>query len=200
MRMIHDQLKQLRLIILMLIVCFSISSCMMGGIAVSGAQAVYDRHSIQKKLDDNFTSMQAYRAIYLKTDKYKNTNISIATYNDTVLITGQTPEVGQKNEITQLVKNLANERKVYNFAEIASPSSVLTRTSDTWITSKIKAKMIATNNIDPTKIKVVTENGTVFLMGIVPKEDADTAVDIAQNTSGVQSIVKIFSYLEIAKV
>src|SRR5690606_31879210 len=158
------------------------------------------RHSIQKKLDDNFTSMQAYRAIYLKTDKYKNTNISIATYNDTVLITGQTPEIGQKNEITQLVKNHANERKVYNFTEIASPSSVLTRTSDTWITSKIKAKMIATNNIDPTKIKVVTENGTVFLMGIVPKEDADTAVDIAQNTSGVQSIVKIFSYLEIAKV
>ncbi len=194
--MVYDQLKWLCLIVIVLIF---IPSCMMGGIAVSGAQAVYDRHSIQKKLDDNFTSMQAYRAIYLKTDKYKNTNISIATYNDTVIITGQTPEIEQKNEITQLVKNLVNERKIYNFVEIASPSSILTRASDTWITSKIKAKMIAANNIDPTKIKVVTENGTVFLMGIVPREDADIAVDIAQNTSGVQNIVKIFSYLEIAK-
>jgi len=194
------QQKWLCFLILALVTCMLVSSCMMGGIAVSGAQAVYDRHNIQKKFDDNFTSMQAYRAIYLKTDKYKNTNISVATYNDSVIITGQTPEIAQKNEITQLIKNLANDRKVYNFAEIASPSSFLTRASDTWITSKIKAKLIATNNIDPTKIKVVTENGTVFLMGIIPREDADTAVDIAQNTSGVQSVVKIFSYLEITKV
>lgn len=194
------KLRWLCFVTFILVTSAFISSCMMGGIAVSGAQAVYERHSIQKKLDDNYTSMQAYRAIYLDTDKYKNTHVSIATYNDSIIITGQTPELGQKKEITQLIKNIASDRKVYNFAEIASPSSVLTRASDTWITSKIKAKMIATNNIDPTKIKVVTENGTVFLMGIVPREDADTAVDIAQNTSGVQSIVKIFSYLEIAKV
>lgn len=173
---------------------------MMGGIAVSGAQAVYDRHNIQKKLDDNYTTMQAYRAIYLKTDKYQNTHVAIATYNNSVIITGQTPESGQKEEITQLVQNLAGERKVYNFSEIASPSSLITRASDTWITSKIKFKLIATNNIDPTKIKVVTENGTVFLMGVIPKADAETAVDIAQHTSGVQGVVKIFSYLEIAKV
>jgi osmotically-inducible protein OsmY len=191
-------LQCLCFVILLFVTCAFVSSCMMGGIAVSGAQAVYDRHSIQKKLDDNYTSMQAYRAIYLETDKYKNTNVSIATYNNSIIITGQTPELGQKKEITQIVKNIASNRKIYNFAEIASPSSVLTRASDTWITSKIKAKMIATNNIDPTKIKVVTENGTVFLMGIVLREDADIAVDIAQNTSGVQSIVKIFSYLEIA--
>lgn len=190
---------KLRWLCFILITCIFISSCMMGGIAVSGAQAVYDRHNIQKKLDDNYTSMQAYRAIYLNTDKYKNTHVSIATYNDAIIITGQTPEVEQKDEITLLVKNFAENRKVYNFAEIASPSSVITRASDSWITSKIKLKLIATNNIDPTKIKVVTENGTVFLMGMVLKEDADTAVDIAQNTSGVQSVVKIFSYLEIAK-
>jgi len=193
------QIKWLCFTIFIGITCIFVSSCMMGGIAVSGAQAVYDRHNIQKKFDDNYTTMQAYRAIYLQTDKYKNTHISIATYNDSVIITGQTPEVGQKNEITQLVKNLAENRKVYDFTEIASPSSAITRASDTWITSKIKVKLIATNNIDPSKIKVVTENGTVFLMGIIPKEDAETAVDIAQNTSGVQSVVKIFSYLEIAK-
>lgn len=172
---------------------------MIGGIAISSAQAVYDRNNIQKKLDDNYTTMQAYREIYLKTDEYKDTHVAISTFNDSIIITGQTPQLQQKQQITHLVKNLAGEKKVYNFAELASPSSALTRASDTWITSKIKAKLIATNNIDPSKIKVVTENGTVFLMGIVPREDAETAIDIAQNTSGVQSVVKIFSYLEITK-
>src|SRR5580704_3205166 len=103
--MVYDQLKWLCLIVIVLIF---IPSCMMGGIAVSGAQAVYDRHSIQKKLDDNYTSMQAYRAIYLETDKYKNTNVSIATYNNPNIITAQTPKLGQKKEITQIVKNIAS--------------------------------------------------------------------------------------------
>lgn len=197
--MARYQLKWLCFAMLIVTTSMVISSCMMGSIAVSGAQAVYDRHNIKKKFDDNYTTMQAYRAIYLETDDYKDTHIAIATFNDAVIITGQAPQLQQKREITHLVKNLAGERKVYNFSEIASPSSALTRTSDTWITSKIKAKLIATNDIDPSKIKVVTENGTVFLMGIVPRADAETAVDIAQNTSGVQSIVKIFSYLEIIK-
>lgn len=172
---------------------------MMGSIAVSGAQAIYDRDNIQKKLDDHYTSLQAYRAIS-QTKEFEDSHVSVAAFNDSVVITGQVPDADQKNEITRIVKNVANDRQVYNFTEVASPCSALTRASDTWITSKIKAKLIATNGIDPSKIKVITENGTVFLMGIVPREDANTAVDIAQTTSGVQSVVKIFSYLEISKV
>ncbi|MDA8561556.1 BON domain-containing protein [Gammaproteobacteria bacterium] len=186
--------------IIIFILCISlIPSCMMGGIAVSGAQAIYDRKNIQKKLDDNYTTLQAYREIYFKTNEFQNTHISIATFNDSLIITGQIPEATQKEKITKIVKNLSSDREVFNFTEIATPSSTLTRASDTWITSKIKAKLIAANNIDPSKIKVLTENGTVFLMGITKKNEATKAIEITKNTSGVQGIVKVFSYIEIIK-
>lgn len=184
---------------LLFIINIALSSCMLGSAAVTGAQAVYNRHNIEKKLDDNYTTMQAYRAIYLDTHMYKNTNISIATFNDSILITGQVPNPKHKKEIKALVKNISGKRTVYDFTETVNPSSTLTRASDSWITSKIKAQLIALNEVDPSQIKVVTENGTVFLMGIISHEQAEIAVDIAKDTSGVQNVVKIFSYLTVNK-
>lgn len=176
-----------------------VSSCMMSSVAITGAQTVYDRHNLKKKIDDNYTTLQSYKAIYLDNEKYADTNISISTFNDTVLITGQAPKTEQKLEIENLIKPFSGGRKIYNFTEIASPSSQLTRASDSWITSKIKAKLIAVNEIDPTKIKVLTENGTVFLIGIVPRDQANIAVDIAKSTDGVQNVIKMFSYITISK-
>lgn len=183
-------------IILLFSICSALTACMYSA-AVSGAQAVYDRHSIQHKWDDSYTSIKAYRSIYHKTDEFKDTHVAVATYNNTVLVVGQVPNPNQKDAITALIQPLAGERKVYNFVEVASPSSQLIRVSDSWITAKIKSKMVAVNDVDPTKIKVVTENGTVYLMGTVPHEEADSAVHIAQTTAGVQKVVKVFSYVTI---
>lgn len=186
----------LRLVILvffmqMLIACTNV--------AMTGASAVYNRHGIEKNVHDQYLTMQAFKCLKVKSDDFKNANIAIATFHDEMLLAGQVPEAWQKEKADAMVKKIPGVRTVYNQIQIENPSSSLTRMSDAWITAKIKAKMLASDDIDASQIKVVTENGTVYLMGTLLPEEADTVVDIARTTSGVASVVKVFSYIKITK-
>jgi osmotically-inducible protein OsmY len=106
----------------------------------------------------------------------------------------------QRVQIENIVKKIPGVREIHDVVTLSTPSSALTRVSDTWITTKVKTKLIAMDDVDPSQIKVVTENGVVYLMGIVMPEQADIAVDLARTTQGVQSVVKVFSYIRISKV
>ena len=167
--------------------------------ATSGAQAVYSRRSIQTNVNDQYTTMKIFQALNYKTKEFKNANISIATYNNEVLLAGQVPEAWQKVKAEQIVKKIPDIGRVYNLLMVGSPSSTITKISDAWITTKVKTKLIASNDVDASQIKVVTENGMVYLMGIIKPEEADAAIEIASNTDGVQGVVKVFSYIQISK-
>jgi len=174
-----------------------LQGCM--NVATTSAEAVYNRHSIEKNLKDQYLTYQAYRAIYFDNDMFKNANITVSTYNREVLLAGQAPHEWQKRKAHTLVSNIPDIKHLYNLIEVQSPSSSLTRISDAWITTKVKAKLLASNEVDASKVKVITENGRVFLMGIVLPEQADAAVDLAGNTEGVLSVVRVFSYMKISK-
>lgn len=183
---------------LLILLAMSLSSCM--NIATTGAQAIYNRRSLEKTWNDQYITMQANQALNYKTNQFKDANISISTYNNEVLLAGQVPEAWQKVKAEQIVKAIPDVKEVYNSITVAGPTSPLTRISDAWLTTKVKGKLIASNDVDATQIKVVTENGTVYLMGIVPPEEAVAAMDIANETEGVQKVVKLFSYMRISKV
>lgn len=168
--------------------------------AFTGAQAVYGRHGIQSTLNDQTISMKAERAIYLDTTRFQDTNVSVSCFNGIVLIAGQVENNNQRREIEAIIQKIPGVKEIHDATTLSSPSSALTRVSDTWITTKVKAKLIAMNDIDPGQIKVITENGMVYLMGIVPPEEAEMAVDLARTTEGVQGVVKVFSYIHISKV
>lgn len=184
-------------LILIIIAALTLQGCI--DAAVTGAQVAYNHDHIKKSLDDQYITTQAYRKVLRDTHRFDDANISIATFNKDVLITGQIPSASEKEDVTKIVNEIPNVKKVYNLAQIGVPSSAITRVSDSWITAKIKSRLIATEDIEPDKIKVVTENGTVYLMGIVMADQADTAVDIARSTDGVQSVVKILTYLRASK-
>ena len=189
----------LRLFFVLGISCI-ISSCTTGiTVATTGAQAVYDRHTLKQKMTDNYITMQAYRKIYTDTHRYDGTNIAVATFHNEVLLTGEASQINQIREVEQIVKDIPNVNEVHNHLSVAGVSSTLTSASDSWITAKIKAKLIAIDEVDPSQIKVVTENGTVYLMGIVFPEQAETAAEVAAETAGVQEVIKHFSYLRISK-
>jgi osmotically-inducible protein OsmY len=76
------------------------------------------------------------------------------------------------------------------------PSSILARNNDAWLTTKIKTQMLTDNSIPASRIKVVTENGIVYLLGLVTKQEADQATNLVQGVSGVQKIVKLFEYID----
>lgn len=168
-------------------------------VAMTGVSAVYNRHGIQKNIHDHYLTMQAFKALKVKSDDFNNANIAIATFHDEMLLAGQAPYAWQKEKAAEIVRRIPGTRVVYNQIQIGSPSSSLTRLSDAWITSKIKTKLIASEDIESQEVKVVTENGIVYLMGTLLPKDADVIVDIARTTSGVKSVVKIFSYINITK-
>ena len=159
---------------------------------------IYNHHSL-KNFNDQYTTMRIYQALNYKTNQFKDANISIATMDGEVLLAGQVPMAWQKEKAEAIVRELPDIKQVYNLVTVASPSSALTKISDAWITTKVKAKLIAADDVDATKVKVVTENGNVYLMGIIKPDEADAAVELAGNTEGVQSVVKIFSYVTISK-
>lgn len=184
-------------IIVMLMAASCLQACM--NVATSGASMVYNRKSIEKNLKDHYLTLQAYRALYYNTDRFSDANISISTYHQDILLAGQAPKAWQKTEAETLIRKIPDVDRIYNLISINSPSSSLTRISDGWITTKIKAKLLASDETDGSQIKVVTENGTVFLMGTLLPEHADAAVELARNTDGVQRVVRVFSYMKISR-
>lgn len=168
-------------------------------VAMSSAQVVVNRHSLQKNLNDQYLTMQAFKAIEIRDTRFRNAHVVIATFNGEMLLTGQVPEPWQKTTAEEIVKRQTGVNTVYNFIAVGDPSSTLTRMSDAWLTTKIKAKFAASDDLESNQIKVLTENGTVYLMGIIPPAEAEAAVDIARHTQGVTSVVKIFSYIHISK-
>ncbi len=168
-------------------------------VAVTGAQATYSRHTLTSTLHDQYLTMQVDRALHWYTEEFKDCNISVSTLNNVVVVVGQVTSQKLHDDINGIVKRVPEVDEFYNLTTINGPVSAMTQMSDSWITTKIKSQLIAENEIDPSQIKVITEDGTVYLIGIITPEQAEIAADLARNTDGVQKVVKIFSYIHISK-
>lgn len=168
-------------------------------IAITGAQVIYNRRTLEKNFKDQYITREVYQALYQHSEDFRNTNIVIATYHREVLLAGQAQTAWQRIRAGEIVKKISGVTAVYNLITLDSPSSTMTRMSDAWLTGKVKAKLIASDEVDATHIKVVTENGIVYLMGIVTPEEANEAAELARSTEGVRCVVKIFSYIRITK-
>ena len=108
---------------------------------------------------------------------------------------GQVPNQEMKNQAFKTIENLSGIRKIHNQLRIGSNIGITTQTHDSWLTSKVKAQLLAAENISSNNIKVVTENAEVYLMGLVSDAEANQAVNIARNISGVERVIKVFEYL-----
>ena len=162
--------------------------------AATGVSLVHDRRTTGAVIDDQGVEFKAALAIFNNKDIYEQSHINVTSYNGIILITGETLTEQLKQQVYDLVRVIPKVRTIHNELIIAAPSSLPSRSSDAWITSKVKAKITSDRQIDPFYIKVVTEHGIVYLMGIVNQSESDRAVSIASNSAGVQRVVKIFEY------
>lgn len=121
-------------------------------------------------------------------------NVSATSFNRLVLLTGEAPNETLKNEIGAVAKAVESVRDVVNDIQIAAPSSYGARSNDAYITSKVKARLLDAKTVTPNHIKVVTESGTVYLMGLVTQDEGKDAAEFASTTSGVRKVVKVFEY------
>lgn len=145
--------------------------------------------------DDNIET-KATVNIHAENEAYDDAHLVLVSYNGFVLLSGQVNDEVLKAEATKVVRKIKGVRRIYNELEIGPPSSVITRTRDTWITTNIKSRLLGSSDIQGTRVKVVTENGVVYLMGLVTQKEAEHISDLAASVSGVQRVVRLFELVD----
>jgi osmotically-inducible protein OsmY len=174
---------------------FACAAVVVGGAATTGT-AVVDRRTTGTLVEDQTIEIKADQAIRTDVELNEQAHMNITSYNTVVLITGETPTDAMRQRTMQLVKAVDKVTHVYNELTIAAPSSVVSRSSDSYITAKVKTQMFADDEISGILFKVVTEKGVVYLMGIVSHAEAEKGTEIARQTGGVQKVVKLFQYTD----
>jgi len=136
------------------------------------------------------------RAANRITEKYGDkVHVNVTSFNRMVLLTGEVPNEAAKGDVEKIASSVPNVKSISNELAIAGPSSFGGRSNDSYITSKVKARFVDANKFAANHVKVVTEAGVVFLIGMVTQAEANAAVEIARTTGGVQKVVRVFEII-----
>jgi osmotically-inducible protein OsmY len=128
-------------------------------------------------------------------DTLKDANVDIVSFNGSVLLVGEVPDEQAKRLAGETASKIRQVKKVYNELRVAGATSWLSRSNDLWITTKVSTQMTMDPDFPSSRVKVVTENGVVYLLGLVNETEAAHAIDLVQQIYGVERIVKLFEYI-----
>ena len=187
----------MRLMMVMLLVaaatllqgCFPLAAVGVGATAV----VLTDRRSPGFYIEDESIEWKIRVQVI---EGFKDAHINATSYNLAVLLTGQVPTEDAKKAIEAAARSNPGVKNVTNEITVGGNSSLASRSSDSLVTTSVKARLINNGKVSPSHVKVVTESGVVYLMGIVTREEADAAAEIARTTSGVTRVVKVFDYVD----
>lgn len=172
--------------------CFPIVAAGIG----AGALISSDRRTAGSILEDENIENKALKQI---SAQYKDAvHVNVTSFNRRVLITGQVSNEKTRTDIEQIVSSLTNVKAINNELQISPSLADLSwRSNDSLITSNVKMRFLNNSRgFQPEHVKVITENSTVFLMGLVYHKEAEAAADIASGSRGVERVVKVFEYLD----
>ena len=172
-----------------------------GGAALTGAMVVGDRRSSGAQLDDQGIELRA--ANRLRDQMGSRARISVTSYNRRALLTGEVANTRDKELAETIVKQVDNVTIVHNELDVANSPTFTEKAEDSLLTGKVKASLLDTKQVSTNAFKVVTERGTVFLMGRVTQREADIATQVARTTKGVQRVVRVLEIIteeELARI
>ncbi|AKP74580.2 outer membrane lipoprotein [Piscirickettsia salmonis] len=169
--------------------------------AASGAYVAHNRNSPSGVWNDVNLAYDARQQMIKKMPQLEQGRaynyINFTAYNGALLITGQVANQAYKDQITRITLAV-KPRVVYNQLTLSAPQSTSQAIQDSWITTKVKTRMVG--KVDPTRVKVVTQNGIVYLLGIITPFEAAAATQVARTTDGVRKVVKVFDYIKQQKL
>ena len=160
----------------------------------SAALMVDDRRTTGIYIEDESIENKAL----LRVDQKHSTNVhlNVTSFNRVVLLTGEAPTAEVRADIERIVRGIENVRNVQNEMAVAQPTTLMLRSNDTVLTSKIKARFVDANKFRANHVKVVTENSVVYLMGMVKRQEAQDSTEIARLTGGVHRVVRVFEFID----
>ncbi|HGJ5873666.1 MULTISPECIES: division/outer membrane stress-associated lipid-binding lipoprotein [Arsenophonus] len=190
----------MRLFPLITIICSTLllQGCL--GAAVIGSAAVAtksatDPRSVGRQVDDGTLEARVSAAINKDQDITRNARIITTAYEGKILLTGQAPDLALAERAKQIATKVEGVEAVYNEIRQAMPVDLGTASKDTWITTKIKSQILTSDSVKSSTVKVITEAGEVFLLGILTQQEGAAAAKIASETDGVKRVTTAFTYL-----
>lgn len=171
------------------------------GSAAMGTMVAVDRRTSATQLEDETIELRAGNRLGEVLGSLAH--ISVTSYNRQVLLTGEVPDAASKQLAEQTVTKVDNVRSVVNELVVMRASSLTQRGNDVYITGKVKATLVDAKDLTATAFKVVTERGTVYLMGRVTQREADRATERVRQVSGVSRLVRVFDIIseeELARI
>ena len=194
-------LSMLRNATLVSLATLSLGGCaalIVGGAAVGTALVATDRRTSGVQLEDQNIELKAVNRI--RDAVGERGHINATSYNRTVLLSGEVASEADRSAIEQSIAKIENVRSTVNELAVMGATSLTARSNDAVLTSKVKASYVDAKDLQSNAIKVVTERGTVFLMGRVTEREATRAADLARGISGVQKVVRVFEILTEAEL
>jgi len=162
------------------------------GVGAGALMSAEDRRTTGAQVEDEGIEFKISHRIG---ERYGDkVHVDVTSFDRSVLLTGEAPEEGIKADIEKIALAVPNVRSVTNEIQVAGVPSFPARANDGYLTSKVKGRFLDADKFNPLHVKVVSEAGVVYLLGIVTEQEAADAVEIARTTGGVRKVVKIFEY------
>ncbi len=190
-------IKKLGISILLVLSAWSISGCVpavfMAGTGAGGAM-VSDKRGMKTMIQDRDMANEALKRISANPQLKEGTHIAIAGFNHVLLMVGQASNNNLLATAYNTVRTVPNVKRIYNEVTIEPPTSMSVQANDSWITTKVKSALLMERGLASGQVKVVTENGVVYLLGIVTPGQSNLAANAASRVSDVKRVVKLFEY------
>jgi osmotically-inducible protein OsmY len=176
-----------------LLLVVPLSAVLLQGCAeMTTAGTAVDRRTVGTMVEDEGIELRATNRV---SERFGDkVHVNITSYNRSVLVTGEVPNTPTKVEIEKLVQAVPSVRGITNELQVIDATSVTSRATDTTITGKVKARLFDSGKLNALHVKVITEAGVVYLLGIVTEGEANAAAEVARTTGGVRKVVKVFDY------
>ena len=171
--------------------CFPLAATGIGAAALM----VDDRRSTGVYVEDENIEWKARARL---NERFKDIHVNVTSFNLTALVTGEVSNEQTRQEVTEAIRSIPSVKNVVNELVIGGPAVYTSRANDSLVTTNVKTRFINNGKFSINHVKVVTESGTAFLMGIVTREEADAATELARTTAGVSRVVKVFEYIDAA--
>lgn len=199
--LVKQQIKKIGQLVLVATVGVTLlSGCitaLVAGAVITTVDIIHDRRSAGEYVDDNTIELTAQNYLISTKALRAGVHIKQVSWNGIFLITGEIDQESTKQEVIAHLNAISGVRQLVDETTITGKTAMLARTNDSWITSKVKASLLVKTGLDANRVKVITTDGSVYLMGIVTREEGQRATDLARKVKGVARVVKVFEYTKI---
>lgn len=177
----------------------TLSGCvtaLVAGAVIATVDVIHDRRTVGEYIDDGSIELKVRNILVANRAYSSAAHVKPDSWNGILLVTGEIDQENIKQELISRFSAIQGVRQVVDETTITGKTRLATRANDAWISNKVKGRLVLKTGLDANRVKVITTRGSVYLMGIVTREEGEKATELARTVRGVERVVKVFEYQE----